>query len=371
MTFEKFANLLFPIIGSGMTTGKFALELFCEIIQYPEKLEDDNPLSEQLVSTFKSYFNGTRKIRSLAKKVNQYIETTKFESYIDSFEEGALFNICGNFQEYCPGITTFNVAKKIAELFQSILLEAVSDKKKSITSVNASDGLKESFGVRLVIETNCICPNDWCNQSLQSDVNGQTELCYDVLKIDDLLPPTFDNLIALCPICYAKLTQNKLPEAKVRLKSIKQRLLKDAAESSILSTEQIEHGVERVLEKISITPDEELVPLNYTPVAVRQKIRTDYNPLFIKVKSYVTSYYSKVDQWLKQMDQEGKQHFRPFCNSIKINYLKLNNENLSQPVIFEKLVDWIQNCTNEDRMACEVVVSYFVQKCEVYDVIAE
>lgn len=371
MTFEKFANLLFPIIGGGLTTGKFALELFCEIIEYPEELEDDNPLSEQLVSTFKSYFNGTRKIRSLAKKVNQYIETTKFETYIDSFEEGALFNICSSFQDYCPGITPFNVAKKMAELFQSILLEAVDDKKKSITRVNTGDGLKGSYGVNLVIETNCICPNDWCNQSLQSDINGQAELCYEILRIDESKPVTIENLIALCPSCYAKLSQNKLPGSKERLKAIKKQLMQESAESSILSTERIERGIESVLEKILITPDEELVPLNYNPVAIRHKIKADYNPLVIKVKSYVTAYYSKVDQWLKQMDQEGMQHFRPFCNSMKINYLKLSNENLSQPSIFEKLVDWIQNSTNEDRMACEIVVSYFVQKCEVYDVIAE
>lgn len=371
MTFEKFANLLFPIIGGGISTSEFTLELFNEIIEYPEELEDSNPFSEQLGSTFKSYFNGTRKIRLLAKKVNQYIDTTKFETFIDSFHEGALFNICHSFQDFCPGITTFNVAKTMAELFQLILLEAVNAKKKSITSLSIDDGIKGSLGIRLVIETNCTCPNDWCNQSLQSDINGQTELFYEVLRIDESQPATFDNLIALCPLCYVKLTQNYSPETKASLKSIKRQLIQNTMESSILSSEQIEHGVERVLERISIAPDVDLVPLNYHPVAVRQKIRADHNPLVIKVKSYVTAYYNKVDQWLKQMDQEGIQHFRPFCNSVKINYLKLSHEYLSQPAIFERLVDWIQNNTNQNRTSCEIVVSYFVQKCEVYDVITE
>ena len=35
------------------------------------------------------------------------------------------------------------------------------------------------------------------------------------------------------------------------------------------------------------------------------------------------------------------------------------------------MVDWLQRGTNEDRGACEVVISYFIQKCEVFDVIAE
>ena len=76
MTFDKFAERLYAIIGGGNTTATFALELFCNIIDYPETLEDENPLNEQLVSTFKSYYNGTRSIRGLAKKVNAYIETT-------------------------------------------------------------------------------------------------------------------------------------------------------------------------------------------------------------------------------------------------------------------------------------------------------
>jgi len=370
MTFDKFAERLYAIIGGGNTTATFALELFCNIIDYPETLEDENPLNEQLVSTFKSYYNGTRSIRGLAKKVNAYIETTKFEAYIDSFTDGAQANICSSFQDQCPGMTTFTVGREMAALFQRILLEAVNT-KKSTTGVSTSDGLKDKYGVGLVIESNCICPNGHCGHSLQSEEHGQTMLLYEVFQIDDSRPVSSDNLIALCPSCFARLKQSISTEEIARLKQIKSKLTQNITESAILSSEAVERGVERVLEKILITPDEELVPLNYQPVAVRQKIRTAYNPLYIRVKAYVTAYYNKVDQWLKQMDQEGKQHFRPFCNSVKINYLKLQNNDLTQPAIFEKLVDWIQNNTNEDRMACEIVISYFVQKCEVFDAITE
>lgn len=370
MTFNSFAERLYAIIGNGNTTAKFALELFCNIIEYPEALEDENPLDEQLLSTFKSYYNGTRSIRGLAKKVNPYIETTKFESYIESFTDGAQVNICSSFQEQCPGMTTFTVGREMAELFQRILIEAVTT-KKATTSVSAGDGLKEKYGVGLVIESNCICPNDHCSHSLQSDSNGQTILLYDVFQIDASLPATSDNLLAMCPSCCTKLRQSISKEEIARLKQIKSKLMKGVTESAILSSEAVERGVERVLEKIRITPDEDLVPLNYQPVAVRQKIKTAYNPLYIRVKAYVTAYYNMVDQWLKQIDQEGKQRFRPFCNSVKINYLKLLNDDLTQPAIFDKLVDWIQNNTNEDRMACEIVISYFVQKCEVFDAITE
>lgn len=67
-----------------------------------------------------------------------------------------------------------------------------------------------------------------------------------------------------------------------RLKEIKKDLFQNEAGSKVLSTEQLEHDIEAVLEKIVITPPSELVQLNYEPVSVRQKIRSDNNTLYMK-----------------------------------------------------------------------------------------
>lgn len=56
---------------------------------------------------------------------------------------------------------------------------------------------------------------------------------------------------------------------------------------------------------------------------------------------------------------------------MKINYMKLSMQNLPQPVIFDKLAEWLQTNTNRGRDACEIVVAYFVQKCEVFDAITQ
>lgn len=52
-------------------------------------------------------------------------------------------------------------------------------------------------------------------------------------------------------------------------------------------------------------------------------------------------------------------------------YLNFADKDWSQGKIFEKMVDWLQNATNEDRNSCEVIISYFIRKCEVFDVITE
>jgi hypothetical protein len=130
-------------------------------------------------------------------------------------------------------------------------------------------------------------------------------LNYEVFRIDESVPETEDNLIALCPSCYRRLTANCTDENRNDLKAIKLQLIQKAQDKTVLSSEKLEHEIEAVLEKITYTPTDQLVPLNYEPVAVKQKIKKDV-PLLIRVNAYVTAYYSKVDQWLKQMDREGK-----------------------------------------------------------------
>lgn len=370
MEFSEFAGLLYPIIGGGDTTGRFTRKLFEKITDIPVSKVDDNPLIDQSDETFKSYFNGTRAIRLLAKKINPYIDVTIFEAFIYSFDEGVLFNLCSAFAKECPGATTKDIGERLSELFQSILLSAVGS-KKGIRTKSPGDTFKDKYGISLVIEANGVCPNDWCSNELEADIDGRTQLCYEALKIDESGPDTYENYIAVCPTCYQKIKASRDPSTTARLKELKRNMLFNEKGSNALSSEQLEQDIEHVLEKISITPPEELTPLNYDPVPVRQKISKDNNTLYMKIRYCVAAYFIKVDEWLKQMDQEGKQKFQPFCNAMEINYMKLSMQNLPQPVIFDKLAEWLQTNTNRGRDACEIVVAYFVQKCEVFDAITQ
>lgn len=370
MTFSEFAGLLYPIIGGGDKTGVFVRELFCSIVEFPPEMQDTNPLEDQEEPSFKSYFNGIRNIRLLAKKLNPYIDVVKFADKISSLDDGALVNLAKAFEKSCPGITQFNVGDKLAELFQQIMLSAV-ESKKNPDNKEINGGVKDKFGTSLVIEANGVCPNDWCSNELETDVDGKTQLYYEVVKLDESGPDEYDNYIAVCPSCYKKIMMSRDPAVVSRLKEIKSKMLLNEKGKVTLSSEQLEHDIEAVLEKITITSSKELVPLNYEPVPVRSKIHEDNNLLYMKIRGYVAAYYIKVDEWLKQMDQEGRQKFQPFCNAMKINYMKLNMQDLPQNVIFDNLSEWLQKNTNENLTACEIVVAYFVQKCEVFDAVTE
>ena len=106
--------------------------------------------------------------------------------------------------------------------------------------------------------------------------------------------------------------------------------------------------------------------LNYEPVPLVNKIdRNKNHSLFRRVKYQVEDYYQAVESTFKELAR--KVEFKKFCNQISINYDAMYDSGYNPDEIFEKLVDWLQNSTSGSRDACEIVVSFFIQKCEVFD----
>ena len=86
--------------------------------------------------------------------------------------------------------------------------------------------------------------------------------------------------------------------------------------------------------------------------------------------------YSLVENNLKNLNKEQVLRQRVLSAQIKNLFIDFDEttfdgEPLSQTVIFDKLVDWLHRNTDEDVEICAIVVSYFIQSCEVFDAISE
>ena len=76
------------------------------------------------------------------------------------------------------------------------------------------------------------------------------------------------------------------------------------------------------------------------------------------------------------MNKEQVIRQRVFSAQIKNLFIDfdettVDGEPLSQTVIFDNLVRWLHENTDEDMEVCAIVISYFIQSCEVFDVIPE
>jgi len=148
--------------------------------------------------------------------------------------------------------------------------------------------------------------------------------------------------------------------------------LQDSYDDRELSSPEIvQEGVRRLLQKIPQMKLSQDVDFNYDPVPVRQKIEDDNVELFIRVKGQVNAYYSEVHEALQDLGREGLLRFKPFCAQVRKLYLEYAEKGYDQPRIYREMTRWLFDGTHEDWDYCQIVISYFIQKCEVFDVIAE
>ena len=380
--FEVFAQKIATYFQGDLSPEEFTRTLFKKNYLNPN---GDTLLHDMEPRTLRGYFYGEHNITTLAKKINKDLDSQYFEEYIDTETDDTIKGLCAAFADECPGIDNENFKNKIAERFKEIICNAATTKRKrkkttelvpqsQETTVVAtiSPSIKEQYGALLVAEERSVCPNDGCSTPLFVNVGGQLGANYEVTFIDPSVPETrMENLIALCPACHSKYITGRTDEQVQRLLHIKKSLVDDYEAKETVSMQKVEDGIRKVLEKIPKMQAPANIDLNYNPVTLRQKIATDNLMLYLKAKTNVNVYYSAVQDAFTELNAERILRYKPFCLQVRMTYMNLSDMGLSQDEIFEKMVDWLQDATHEDRSSCEVIISYFIQKCEVFDAIAE
>lgn len=126
MDFKDFIHRLASVISGGESTATFTRSIFEVILTDTGK----DILNEYKSSTFKSYYNGSAGISHFAKKINTYIEPMGFADYIQQLPDAPIDNLCKTFIDVIPDITMHNAGDKLADLFNSIIIDAAGISKK-------------------------------------------------------------------------------------------------------------------------------------------------------------------------------------------------------------------------------------------------
>lgn len=225
------------------------------------------------------------------------------------------------------------------------------------------------------------CP--LCGDSLVSEKNGRRIAVYDRAHIYPHSPTTAQfqafkgipkpsdiespqNIILLCKRCHKAQDDATTAADFLRLYSIKQEKAGTYRASQEISRINIEPELRVVLDGLSNIDDSELVDLSFNPLAVKRKIET--GELRRKVLGCVTTYYEILKRMFQELDNRRSSTFEIIAMQVKQAFLKQERESLflDKGQVFDVLVEWIQSKSGGSRAACEAVVSYFVQDCEVF-----
>lgn len=274
-----------------------------------------------------------------------------------------------------------NVKNEVGKSFVKLVTDAyirdsvVDYEELRVTSrtLSAADDndLKTRWGAELIAESGGVCPNSGCSRPLITQGSSGTVSCYEVIPVDDNVPANNPaNLIAVCPRCASLYAVNRDQNTRYFLRKIKESMVKNIKIRSLLAEQSIENDIIDVLVNIPLTRTTD-ADLNYIPVELARKMKPESNGLLQRLCLYVDLYYQAVQDALQNLNRSGKNRFEPFCHKVRIAYLALQDVESDQETIYEHMVEWLQKETNGKRDACEIVIAYFVQKCEVFNAIAQ
>ena len=242
------------------------------------------------------------------------------------------------------------------------------EKIEELTLMRYAQGLKSL----LIAQAGGVCPHLECNNRLvgHDDAGNTVDLC-EVVQIDPANRQCReDNFIILCSECARRYTGTN--EDEMRALATKRQVIQDKYDhAKSLKSGNIEDAIKRVLVKLqkhTETPqtfDEDIDG----PLKVKEKIPNDFL-LQNRILSHVTTWFKYVHTALQHLDYSDDVTFEIIKNAIHGHYLKLQAKSLSHHQIVEHLTDYLVNTTDERRDACEIVVAYFVQDCEVFDAIS-
>lgn len=209
---------------------------------------------------------------------------------------------------------------------------------------------------------------------LLSETGGKCQRCSKVLGIkkegNDVNYAKIVNLsekedIVLCVECEREIASAS-DEEKQALLSAKHDLETLIIAREATSRYKIEKQIEHVLREVNLMDVTVDTQLKIKPVKVENKITE--KRLRERVLYDVNRLYQGVNDSLDRLAGENKLNVNKFAKSIKRMYEDANETNISQSDIYHLLVETLFDKTGRKyKEACEIIISYFVQRCEVFD----
>lgn len=376
--FKEFFSMMKKRISDGADVPYFFKDLVAMITDVTEDewgtpKDPSTKLSKE--STLRSYAK-----RGLSQKFAQSIVyRLKPEMFIASLNTRPVTVrqfLADDFRPYDSTADASNIASKLAKVFIDIirsaagLVEPTELEKQKLQQ--AEQDFKNKFGDYLINEANHVCPFPGCGRSLVVTNAGKATNLYNVGLIDKKKAPTVENLLALCPHCYATYSIDDNAKICKELNGVKKILVAHQKSVQLLDDLPLEKGIVDVISKVKNLKEKDLADASLDPKEIKQKLKpADNMALYITVNTYVTTYYVKLREIMMNADKRGEIDYDEVQDQMHAIYKRLKKTKKTKVEIFNEIAQKIHKVSLQEDMFCQIVVSYFIQSCEVFDAITQ
>lgn len=277
--------------------------------------------------------------------------------------------IAGIFLYIVLNVENRNCEESLKEI-NNQYIQSFDDQKATISFLTAYSNFSINTANEILIDTRALV--------LLAETGGRCQRCSRVLGVkkegNDVnyakvvrLSETDD--VVLCVDCEREI-QNASEQDKLALLSDKHDLETLMVARDATSRYIIEKQIEQVLREVDLMDVTDNTQLKIKPVKVENKITE--KRLKERVLFDVRRLYQGVNDALDRLAGENKLNVDKFAKSVKRMYEDASESHISQSDIYYLLVDTLFKKTGRKyKEACEIIISYFVQRCEVFDEITK
>ena len=135
------------------------------------------------------------------------MDSNNFKSELDELSQNAKELLVNDFRPYEPSVNVSNISEVVTNIFVDIIKHAAGtvsqDTLEKQKQLKSSIDLKEKYGKYLLKECANHCAMTGCGKLLFVSREKNIDDVYEISHINKNKGPTIDNLIALCPHCFA------------------------------------------------------------------------------------------------------------------------------------------------------------------------
>lgn len=329
--------MLFPILKKHLADGDDVPYFFRELMAMITTATEDewgtgkDPSVKLSDETIRSYSK-----RGLPKKlagsiVYRLIPEVLVER-INERSETSRTLLSDDLRGYDSTLNTDNVAETVSKWIVEIVQTAAGLVPQNVLQKQQQQQLalelKNKYGDYLLSETNGSCPFPGCGKQLTISGNGRAVHTYDVSLIDKKKAATPDNLIAMCPQCYATYLLDDNTKVRKSLKEVKTVLSAHRQSIHLLDNLPLEKGIVGVISRIKKLGEKELLDASLDPKEIKQKLSPFQDMvLYLAVNNYVTTYFRRIKEIMMNLDKRGEIDYDEIQDQIHAFYKRLKKAN--------------------------------------------
>lgn len=328
--FKEFFSMMKNRISDGADVPYFFKNLIAMITDVAEDewgtpKDPSKKLSKE--STLRSYAK-----RGLSQKFAQSIVYRLTpEIFIDSLNTRPVAVLELLADDYRPIDSTVNsetVASKLSDEFVDIirkaagLVQQTELERQKLQQLELE--LRGKYGDYLLNEANHVCTFPGCGRLLVVTKDGKATNLYHVGLIDKKKAPAVDNLLALCPRCYATYSIDENAKVCKELIGVKKILVGHQQSIQLLDDLPLEKGIVGVVSKVKNLKEKDLADASLDPKEIKQKLNPPDNmALYIAVNTYVTTYYVRLRTIMMNADKRGEIDYDEVQDQMHAIYKRL------------------------------------------------